>query len=58
MRVETVTVTSENYLPFSDSLSNNENSISVISPQRSQLVLTIVGFIANIGKSITLIKNG
>ena len=58
MKEETFTVTSENYLPFSDSLSNNENLIWVISLQRSQLVLTIVGCVANIGTSLTLIKNG
>ena len=59
------TVTSDNLttddknLPFSNSvISNNENSVWIIVLQKSQLVMTIVGLIANLGTSTTLIKNG
>ena len=46
-------------LPFSNSLlSDNEDSIWVIFLQKSQLVMTIVGLVANIGTSTTLITNG
>ena len=65
MREDTYTVTSGNLtiddsnLPFSHSIiSNNEDSIWVIWLHKIQLVLTIVGFIANIVTSITLIKTG
>ena len=65
MMKETFTVTTDNLttntinLPFSNSLiSDNENSIWVIFLQKSQLVMTIVGLVANIGTSTTLITNG
>ena len=49
----------DNSILFSHSIiSNNEDSIWVIWLHRIQLVLTIVGFIANIVTSITLIKTG
>ena len=51
--------TNNNNLPFSNSLiSDNENSIWLIFLDRSQLVMTIVGLVANVGTSVTLIKNG
>ena len=49
------------YKNLSDSNSlilNNEDSVWVIFLQQSQLIMTIVGLIANVGTSITLIKNG
>ena len=65
MMKETFTVTTENLttdntnLSFYNSLtSDNEDSIWIIFLQESQLVVTIVGFVANIGTSTTLIKNG
>ena len=65
MMKETFTVSTDNLttdtinLPFSNSLiSDNEDSIWIIFLQESQLVVTIVGFFANIGTSTTLIKNG
>ena len=65
MMKEAFTVTTDNLttdtinLPFSNSLiSDNEDSIWIIFLQESQLVVTIVGFVANIGTSTTLIKNG
>ena len=65
MMKETFTVTTDNVttdtmnLSFSNSLiSDNEDSIWIIFLQESQLVVTIVGFVANIGTSTTLIKNG
>ena len=65
MMKETFTVTTDNLttdtinLPFSNSLiSDNEDSIWVIFLQKSQLVMTIVGLLANIGTSTTLITNG
>ena len=36
----------------------NDTSLLIILLDRSQLIMTIVGVIANIGTSITLIKNG
>ena len=51
--------TDDKNLPFSNSLIlDNDNSIWVIFMQKSQLVMTIVGLIANIGTCTTLIKNG
>ena len=65
MMKENFTVTSDNLvtadknLPFSNSLiSDNEDSIWVIVLQKSQLVMTIIGLVANIGTSTTLLKNG
>ena len=65
MMKETFTVTTDNLttdtknLPFSNFLlSDNEDSIWVIFLQKSQLVMTIVGLVANIGTSTTLITNG
>ena len=65
MMKETFTVATDNLttdtenLPFSNSLiSDNEESIWIIFLQESQLFVTIVGFVANIGTSTTLIKNG
>ena len=62
---ESFTVTTNNLTPVyknisaSDSLiSNNEDSVWVIFLERSQLVMTIIGLIANLGTSVTLIKNG
>ena len=62
---EDFTVTTGNltlvYKNLSDSNSlilNNEDSVWVIFLQQSQLIMTIVGLIANTGTSITLIKNG
>ena len=51
--------TDDKNLPFSNSLiPDNENSIWIIVLQKNQLVMTIVGLIANVGTSTTLIKNG
>ena len=36
----------------------NDTSLLSIFLDRSQLIMTIIGVIANIGTSITLIKNG
>ena len=48
-----------NNLPFSNSLmSDNKDSVWLIFLDRSQLVMTIVGLVANVGTSVTLIKNG
>ena len=65
MMNEIFTVTTDNLTtdtinpPFSNSLiSDNEDSIWVIFLQKSQLVMTIVGLVANIGTSTTLITNG
>ena len=65
MMKETFTVATDNLttvtknLPLSNSLtSDNEDSIWIIFLQESQLIVTIVGFVANIGTSATLIKNG
>ena len=62
---ESFTVTTDNItlvyknLSASNSLIlNNEDSVWIIFLQQSQLIMTIVGIIANIGTSITLIKNG
>ena len=62
---ESFTVTTDNitlvYKNISASKSlilNDEVSVWVIFLQQSQLIMTIVGIIANIGTSITLIKNG
>ena len=38
--------------------STRDTSLLIIFLDRSQLIMTIVGVIANIGTSITLIKNG
>ena len=38
--------------------SSSSNDFLLIFLDRSQLVMTIVGVIANIGTSVTLIKNG
>ena len=62
---EDFTVTTDNltsvYKNISASKSlilNNEVSVWVIFLQQSQLIMTIVGIIANVGTSTTLIKNG
>ena len=62
---EDFTVTTDNltlvYKNLSDSNSlilNNEVSVWVIFLQQSQLIMTIVGIIANTGTSVTLLKNG
>ena len=62
---ETFTVSSNNLtndnndVPFSHSLiSDDEESLWVILLHKIQLVLTIIGFIANVVTSITLIKTG
>ena len=39
-------------------LSNEKDPLWMILIDRSQLVMTIIGFLANIATSITLIKNG
>ena len=54
------TLTTDNTnLPSSNSLvSDNEDSILVIILDRSQLIMTSIGLVANIGTSTTLIKNG
>ena len=39
-------------------ISDNKDPIWLIVLQRSQLIMTILGVIANLGTSITLIKNG
>ena len=49
--------TENNHSYFSESFSN-EDSVWVIVLQKSQLVMTIVGLIVNVGTSTTLIKNG
>ena len=41
-----------------DHLSNNKTSLFIVLLDRSQLVMTIIGVIANVGTSITLIING
>ena len=56
--IDNLTTDTKN-LPFSNSLiSNNEDSIWVIFLQKIQLVMTIVGLVANIVTSTTLIKTG
>ena len=46
-------------LHFSNSvISDDEDPIWLIILDRSQLIMTIVGLIANVGTSTTLIKNG
>ena len=62
---EDFTVTTDNITPVYKNISaskslilNDEVSVWVIFLQQSQLIITIVGLIANIGTSITLIKNG
>ena len=54
------TLTTDNIdLPSSTSLiSDNEDSLLVIILDRSQLIMTTIGLVANIGTSTTLIKNG
>ena len=37
---------------------NNDSPLWMILMDRSQLVMTIVGFVANMATSITLVKNG
>ena len=36
----------------------NSDDFFLIFLDRSQLVITVIGFIANLGTSVTLIKNG
>ena len=49
----------ENLTRYKDNItSSTNNEILLIFLDNSQLVMTIVGVIANIGTSITLIKNG
>ena len=62
---EDFTVTTDNLTPvyknisaFKSLILNNEVSVWVIFLQQSQLIMTIVGIIANVGTSTTLIKNG
>ena len=62
---EDFTVTTDNITPVYKNISaskslilNDEVSVWVIFLQQSQLIMTIVGLIANIGTSVTLIKNG
>ena len=62
---ETFTVVKDNLtndnnnLPFSHSLiSDDEESLWVTLLHKIQLVLTIIGFIANVVTSVTLIKTG
>ena len=45
---------------YYDYMTSTRNDTSVLSIflDRSQLIMTIIGVIANIGTSITLIKNG
>ena len=43
---------------YDNKTSSTNNDFLLIFLDRSQLVMTIVGVIANIGTSITLIKNG
>ena len=43
---------------YDNKTSSTNNEFLLILLDRSQLVMTIVGVIANIGTSITLIKNG
>ena len=44
---------------FNDNLtSSRSNDVILVLLDRSQLIMTIIGVIANIGTSITLIKNG
>ena len=52
-----ILTTDNNNLPLS-SMSNNKDPVWLIILQRSQLIMTIIGVIANLGTSITLIKNG
>ena len=49
--------TKNNNLPIS-SMPDNKDPVWLIILQKSQLIMTIVGVIANLGTSITLIKNG
>ena len=43
---------------YDNKTSSTNNEFLLIFLDRSQLVMTIVGVIANIGTSVTLIKNG
>ena len=44
---------------FNDNLtSSRSNDVILVLLDRSQLIMTIIGVIANIGTSVTLIKNG
>ena len=49
----------ENLTDYYDNITSSlSNEFLLILLDRSQLVMTIIGVIANIGTSITLIKNG
>ena len=51
----------ENVTQYNDSVnltSSRSYDVLIVFLDRSQLVMTIVGVIANVGTSITLIKNG
>ena len=48
----------ENFTYNNNNMTSSTNSWVIILVDRSQQVMTIIGAIANIGTSITLIKNG
>ena len=61
MMEETLSVTTDILLTDNNTISlisDNKDPIWLIILQRSQLIMTILGVIANLGTSITLIKNG
>ena len=55
---DTLTTDNTNLPSCSFLISDNEESILVIILDRSQLIMTSIGLVANIGTSTTLIKNG
>ena len=61
MMEETFSVTTDT-LPTDNNnislISDDEDPVWLIVLQRSQLIMTMLGVIANLGTSITLIKNG
>ena len=61
MTQETFTVISENVRTDNNShslASDNKDSLLIIILDRSQLIMTSIGLVANVGTSTTLIKNG
>ena len=56
--IENVTQYNDNDNLMHNLTSSRSYDVLIIFLDRSQLVMTIVGMIANIGTSITLIKNG
>ena len=47
-----------NHSFINETISNEKDPLWMILMDRSQLIMTIIGFLANIATSVTLIKNG